>query len=55
MEGFTFADAERVCFEAAKAMVLEGKKEVTQELFSVELTEQKERIALAAGRPPAKA
>src|SRR5271156_6411748 len=54
MEGFTFADAERVCFEAAKAMVLEGKKEVTQELFSVELIEQKERIALAAGRPPAK-
>lgn len=54
MEGFTFADAERVCFETAKAMVLEGKREITQDLFSVELAEQKNRISLATGRPSAK-
>jgi SpoVK/Ycf46/Vps4 family AAA+-type ATPase len=53
MEGFTFADAERVCFEASKAAVLAKRKEVSQDLLAEELREQKARIALAAGRPNA--
>jgi SpoVK/Ycf46/Vps4 family AAA+-type ATPase len=51
MEGFTFADAERICLEASKAMVLAGRKEMTQDLVLGELIEQKARIALAKGRP----
>jgi SpoVK/Ycf46/Vps4 family AAA+-type ATPase len=51
MDGFTFADAERVCFEATKAMVLAGRKELTHDLLAEELREQKARIALATRRP----
>lgn len=51
MEGFTFADAERVCFEASKSMVLAGRKELSQDLLAEELAEQKARIALATRRP----
>ncbi len=51
MDGFTFADAERVCFEASKAMVLAGRKELTQEVLWDELREQKARLDLAKGRP----
>src|SRR5262249_3698074 len=51
MSAFTFADAERVCFEATKAMLLAGKKELTQDLLESELREQQPRIALAAARP----
>jgi len=53
IEGFTFADAERVCFEASKAMVLAGRNELRQDLLVDEAREQKVRIALAAGRPTA--
>jgi SpoVK/Ycf46/Vps4 family AAA+-type ATPase len=52
MEGFTFADAERICLEASKAMVLAGRKEMSQDLLLGELSEQKARISLATGRPP---
>src|SRR5262249_1363311 len=51
MSGFTFADAERVCFEATKAMLLAAKKELTQALLETELREQQARIVLAAARP----
>ncbi len=51
MKDFTFADAERVCIEASKAMVLAKRKELSQELLLDELREQKARIALATGRP----
>lgn len=51
MTDFTYADAERVCLEAAKAMYLAERKELTQEVLEAELSEQKARIALAAGRP----
>jgi len=51
MQDFTFADAERVCYEATKAMYLAGRKELTQDLLQSELGEQKARIALATGRP----
>lgn len=51
MGGFTFADAERVCFEASKAMILAGRRELTQDLLVAELHEQEARIALATGRP----
>jgi len=51
MKDFTFADAERVCFEASKAMVLARRKELSQDLLLEELREQKARIALATGRP----
>ena len=52
MEHFTFADAERVCVEAVKAMVLAGRKDVTQELLLAELAEQRARIALATQPDP---
>jgi len=39
MDGFTFADAARVCFEASKAIVLKGEKEMTTDVFEVELAE----------------
>ncbi len=51
MGGFSFADAERVCHEAMKAMVLAGRKELTQDLLLGELAEQQRRLALAATRP----
>ncbi len=51
MKGFTFADAERVCFEASKVMVLAGRKELTQDMLWDELREQKSRLDLARGRP----
>jgi SpoVK/Ycf46/Vps4 family AAA+-type ATPase len=53
MADFTFADAERVCFEASKAMVLSHRKELSQQLLLEELREQKARIAHASGRPSA--
>lgn len=47
MQGFTFADAERVCQEAAKALVLARQRELTQELLEAELAEQRERLSLS--------
>ena len=44
MEGFTFADAERVCNEAVKAMVLANAKEVHVDLLRAELAEQRARL-----------
>jgi SpoVK/Ycf46/Vps4 family AAA+-type ATPase len=50
MAGFAFADAERVCLEATKAMILAGKKELTPEFVEPELFEQRARIALSSNR-----
>jgi SpoVK/Ycf46/Vps4 family AAA+-type ATPase len=50
MAGFTFADAEKVCFEATKAMVLAQKKELTADLLDAELAEHRRRIALSGTR-----
>ena len=44
MRGFTFADAERVCIEATKAMVMAGAKELTGDLLRCELEEQRARL-----------
>jgi len=44
MQGFTFADAERVCVEAIKAMVLAGAKELHGEFLRAELEEQRARL-----------
>jgi SpoVK/Ycf46/Vps4 family AAA+-type ATPase len=49
MDGFSFADAERVCLEATKAMHLAGRKELSQSLLDVELAEQRARIVFASG------
>ena len=49
MAGFSYADAERVCLEATKAMILRGLKEMTPELLDKELGEQRARLALATG------
>ena len=49
MAGFSYADAERVCLEATKAMILRSLKEMTPELLTHELAEQRERLALATG------
>lgn len=54
MQGFTFADAERVCFEASKAMVLSGAKELTADFVQSELTEQRTRMAYATIRDGSK-
>lgn len=48
MAGFAFADAEKVCYEASKAMVLAGKRELTPELLEAELLEQQARLALSS-------
>lgn len=50
MDGFSYADAERVCLEATKAMLLRGLRELTRELLDKELAEQQARLALAAGQ-----
>lgn len=47
MQGFTFADAERVCVEAIKAMVLAGGRELHGELLHAELEEQRARLRTA--------
>lgn len=44
MQSFTFADAERVCIEAIKAMVLAGDKELRGDLLQAELEEQHARL-----------
>jgi SpoVK/Ycf46/Vps4 family AAA+-type ATPase len=44
MQGFTFADAERVCVEAIKAMLLAGAKELQGDLLLAELEEQRARL-----------
>lgn len=44
MRGFSFADAERVCVEAVKAMVLAGGKELPGDLLRAELEEQRARL-----------
>lgn len=44
MAGFTFADAERVCVEAIKSMVLSGAKELHVDLLRAELDEQLARL-----------
>jgi len=49
MTGFTFADAEQVCYDAAKAMILAGRRELTQDLILAELSEHRARIAVAEG------
>jgi SpoVK/Ycf46/Vps4 family AAA+-type ATPase len=49
MAGFSYADAERVCLEATKAMILRGLKEMASELLDHELAAQRARLALATG------
>jgi len=49
MAGFSYADAERVCLEATKAMILRGMKEMASELLDHELAAQRARLALATG------
>jgi SpoVK/Ycf46/Vps4 family AAA+-type ATPase len=51
MVGLTFADAEKVCFEATKAMILAGAGELTDDLLRKELAEQRARMALSSRRP----
>lgn len=47
MQGFTFADAERVCIEAIKSMVLAGGRELHGELLHAELEDQRARLRTA--------
>lgn len=49
MLDFSYADAERVCLEAVKVMVLSGRREVGSEMLQAELMEQRARIAIASG------
>lgn len=53
MTGLSYADAERVCLEAIKAMLLSGRRELTTEHVAGELAAQQQRVSLAAGKPPA--
>lgn len=50
MSGFTYADAERVCQESMKAVILAGRKELGQDVLLAELAAQQARIALSTGR-----
>jgi hypothetical protein len=49
MQGFSYADAERVCLEATKSMLLQHLRELTPQIFHRELEEQRTRLALASG------
>lgn len=49
MTGFSYADAERVCHEAVKAMLLDRQRELSAEHLARELDEQRARGALASG------
>lgn len=51
MDGFTYADAERVCFEAIKSMRLGEEKQLRPELLVREIGEQRDRIALSTQGP----
>ena len=51
MTGLSYADAERVCLEAVKAMLLSGRRELTAEHVASELLAQQERVSRAAGKP----
>ncbi len=46
MTGFSFADAERVCLEATKAMLLGSCREMKPELLEAEFRLQRERMAV---------
>jgi len=50
MAGFTYADAERVCQEAMKALILAGRKELGQDVLIAELAAQQARIGLSSGK-----
>ena len=50
MQGFTYADAERVCYEAMKAVILAGRKELGHDALVAELAAQRARMALASGQ-----
>jgi SpoVK/Ycf46/Vps4 family AAA+-type ATPase len=52
MVGFSYADAERVCLEAVKAMLLRSLRELPPELLDRELEEQQARLSLASGASP---
>jgi SpoVK/Ycf46/Vps4 family AAA+-type ATPase len=52
MAGFSYADAERVCLEAVKAMLLRGLRELPPDLLDHELEEQQARLSLASGGSP---
>jgi SpoVK/Ycf46/Vps4 family AAA+-type ATPase len=52
MLGLSYADAERVCLEATKAMLLAGRKDLTVDLLEAELSTQQKRLDLAAGKIP---
>jgi SpoVK/Ycf46/Vps4 family AAA+-type ATPase len=52
MLGLSYADAERVCLEATKAMLLAGHKEMTTGSLEHELDAQRQRLDLAAGKHP---
>jgi SpoVK/Ycf46/Vps4 family AAA+-type ATPase len=51
MDGFSFADAERVCSEAVKAMLLSGRRDLTPDLLEAELRQQRERMSVAQKGP----
>jgi len=46
MSGFSFADVERVCFEAIKRCLLDDRKSVTLKNFSLALKNEQRRRAL---------
>jgi hypothetical protein len=52
MIGLSYADAERICFEATKAMLLSGRRELTPDLLERELEAHAQRLDLAAGKLP---
>jgi len=49
MQGFTFADAERVCLDAVKSMYIGDREELTEDLLLVALSEHKSRMRFATG------
>jgi SpoVK/Ycf46/Vps4 family AAA+-type ATPase len=47
LEGMSHADIERICFEAVKACILQGKQQLNAEAFEEALKQQEERLRIA--------
>lgn len=48
LKGMSYADVERVCLDAIKACIIEGKEKVDRPIFEAALKQQKERLHIRA-------
>lgn len=53
LRGFSHADIERICFDAARSAILADRDEILREDFEPQIARQRERLNVAAGKPRA--